>query len=605
MALIKHRPRIKLMTASRLSPGREFDVSVEFDARRVVPVEFIDVSLEGTEERSTYRGQRHSVRIRQICRARARVARASELPAGKTRFRARFSLPRDAPPSYAGQRLRIAYLMHVRAAIPWWPDAKASFEVNVGHDPGMGAPGSKPLLFSSRPEGPLANEPHVEGSLAADVVAAGGVIGGAVALNNVAFARYAGLRLALIGVEHVRVGGYTETVEAHRYEIRLPVSEPSEGKQLEFQMRLPEHMPATYRGPNFHLAWQFECRAEIGWAQDLALRVPVTVVPWKLQELPADAYRAPPTVGSGRVQAIWREVAEAHGLAFDNRRMHGVVGTCEVSIEREHRGRRGVFLIGRLRYPSLHLELDIQPARGLRRPGHKGTQLGQARWDRDHHVRCREPAQLLAVSDHLRPGIVKFKTVRMKDRELQAEMRNAGVSGSRLASFASRLLQVARGVEEMRRHIPPPECMGAFLPSWQALAESVDGALETARMAVTGVVAGCAVRVRTEWSPSGEPLRTVLEVDAPMTIARERCGRFIGQRGAAQPDVSGLHRLDQLDDTQITTEWGEDAWLVDIAAESVAVTLEAPIEDARTLFSRLQAMVAWARQASGVAGPYR
>lgn len=629
MALIKHRPRIKLLTVPQVMPGESFVVRVEIHARRPVPIEYIDVDLEGEERCTIGSGQYQTVRSRALCRARARVCDEDELPAGVSSFRARFSMPPTAPPTYNGNCARVSYLMHVRAAIPWWPDARASFEIHVSHrvvrhggNPASGAsanPIPKPLLFSSRPEGPNANEAHIEGSLSADVVVPGGLVSGAVALNNVAFTRYTGLRLALVGIEYVQLGGRSGRVEAHRYEVYLPVEKPTEGQRREYHMRLPHHVPASHRGPYWGLMWQLECKAEIRWGQDLVLRVPVEVIPLQHGERPRLERRAPPTVGSERVREVWRVVANAHALTFDGARITGAVGACELSVEREHRGRQGVYLRGQLRYPSLHLSIEIEPVRGSIFGSGGGVRFVGQRWDRNHRVHCRDDSQLQAIAMHLRGGLMPLARARMTDEAFSTEVRNAGVSRSRLNAFVGALVSMARAIEGARRDIPPPAAMVEGLASWTALATSMNGSLETARMAIAGVVAGVTTRVHTHWSATGQPVSTVVEMDAPMSIAEEHRGLFIGasddeamaleidahgSRARAQPG-HGRGRIEDIDDTPGFSAIVEGAYRLSIDAEQVAITLPAPIVDALPLRERLQAMASWIRSLSGAAGPYR
>lgn len=610
MALIKHRPRIRLLLVPQLEPGETFVATVIVEARRVVPVEVIEVDLEGVEERSIGSGQYKIVRRRDICFLRARIDPGGELPVGRSEYRCRFTLPASAPPTYAGDRVRISYLMNVRASIPWWPDAKASFEVNVG--PGNVHEGteSKPVLFSSRPEGPSANEPHLEGSLTSNSLVPGGIVSGAIALSNVAFTRYAGLRLALVGMEWVTIGGRQSENEAQRYEIDIPLDKPREGEPYQFRMRLPDRVPVSYRHGMWSLTWYFECKAQIRWSHDLILRLPVTVLPRRTRSSARRTRLAPPTVGSERVQVLWRDVARAHGLEFDSRRIHGSIGDSEpigLVVEREHRGGGGVFLVGTLSYASLHLDLAVEPKKGWLRLGDTGIQLGDKQWDKDHHVSCRDRSQLNAMSSSLLPTLTRFRSVRMLDESAVVELRNAGASKSKLGAFVRNLVALAHGISHARQQIPPPALMHPHTDAWKDLARNLDGALENARMAVTGSLAGVAVAVRTEWTPDGEPLQTVIEARPSMTIAEEHHVSVV-----ADDSESLLDQLDEVGESPglesipgAARNALDEARRLDIASEVLTVALPAPIKNTKDLLTRLRALVEWTRQLSASAGPYR
>ena len=112
------------------------------------------------------------------------------IPSVKSEYAFRFELPPGLPPTYHGKRCGAEYVTTVRAVIPWWADAKADFDVYVSQPPAEENPVFEPVLFSSDPMGPKAREPHVEGSLASSAFVPGGVVEGALALDNVQWNSY-------------------------------------------------------------------------------------------------------------------------------------------------------------------------------------------------------------------------------------------------------------------------------------------------------------------------------------------------------------------------------------------------------------------------------
>ncbi|MEM9490388.1 MAG: hypothetical protein AAGC55_14675, partial [Myxococcota bacterium] len=358
-------------------------------------------------------------------------------------------------------------------------------------------------------------------------------------------------------------------------------------------------VPATFHGSRWSLSWYFECRARIRWAHDMTLRIPVAVAARRSRTSVPSTRHAPPTVGSRRVHAMWRTVAETHSLRFEHQRLSGRRANCDLDVVREHRGGDGVFLLGTLGYAALNLDLIIEPSRGWRRLGSSGLQLGSRHWDRDHYITCRDPSQLDAIADDLRNALSQFRTVRMNDHHAVVELRNAGASKDRLMSFVRDLIALAECIDSARHHIPPPERMRECAPSWRELAGKLDGSLEMAHMAVSGSLAGLAVSVRTEWSPGGEPLHTLLEARPTMTIDEDHRIAVV----AADEDSSVSAELGQL--SPAATHAVDGARAVDITAEAITVTLPAPLSDTRSVVPRLHAMCTWARELSSPGGPYR
>ncbi len=475
-------------------------------AAREVPLDWVKVELKGVEQ-ATFGSGKHSRRKRhQLLNLRAELSGARTLKPGKTELRCRFRLPADLPASFKGRRAAIRYEMTVRASIPWWPDAREAFVVQVTPQPG--SPQQQPARFAS--EGPSGTQPYLEGSLSSNVLWPGATLTGAVALSNVAYNRYRDVKLSLYGREAVASGWSSHESKVQRYELRVrPSGEHVEGQPIPFSFAIPAHLSPAYRSELSRLDWFFEVRATIRLGSDLSLLLPMA-----LQAAPdpgaarESTISAPPTVGSPRLQELWRGVASEVGLEQVGGEMRGRVGQrVGVRVRREHRGRKGMHLVGELRYAELHLELQLRPATGLRKHLGGGVLTGDAPWDRDNYLLGRNAPQLSGFIARLQPTLRPFALAQMDDVHLEVEHRGTGQKGPALRQFAQQVVALAQALDGALGAIPPPAAPGLDwdLPAWQACARRLSGALETARMAVPeGSLDGQPVSLVTVWQTGDE-----------------------------------------------------------------------------------------------------
>ena len=604
MGIIKHRPRISLLVEREIKVGGNHHANVVVDADREVSIEWLRIDLQGNERGSIGSGDHKTTKSWRFLNLRAELSGARTIPVGRTEFPVRFDIPSDVPPSFRGRSAWTEYSAEVRASISWWPDAKESFEVHVSV-PWRPGPEDRPLLFSTDPSGPKAREPHVEGSLASSVYEPGAVVTGALALNNVAYNDYKALDVGLVAFESVTLPNRRPTRNEHsRYAVRLTTTNPVEGASIPFKFRLPETVPITYTSALWKLEWAFEAHARISWAGDLHLQVPITLIPpSKEAKKSPKPQHAPPTVGSERVERIWREVAEALGLVYDSDGMRGATGDVELRVWREHRGREGVFLVGGLSYHSLHLDLAIEPARGLRRAFRSGFEFIDPPWDRRHHVEGREGEQISAFGALLREVLPQFETVQMDDSSAQVENRGSGQSGDELTAFCEHVKKLAAVIEPARAAIPPPPSMSEGIEAWKELAERLRTSLETARMAVQGELDGMPVAVITEWSPEGRPVRTQLIVSPVVPVASE-------YHVVLTPQEDGVVSLDNWSLPRGAVQEAARKLLTDalgfeLSAERLRLSLPAPVSDPRPLIPRLIELARLAVLLRPGAGPFR
>ncbi len=516
MALLKKRPELRLLAPPEVRPGQEFVVEIIVRAERPVPIDSLDVQFEG-EERVTIGAGKHARTARKRWVAlHAQLSKARRM-VGEQRFKVRLRVPEGVPPSYVGCQARVEYLLKIRASIPWWPDARASFVIPVVQPPAEGE--ETPFVFSSDPSGPAAGEPHVEASLANTNLRPGGMLHGAVALSNVATSRYFGLQVHLRGRQVANVRGSRNASWCFEYTLNLPDKDIREGAPAQYSMRIPEVQP-TVRGEHFALSWVVEVRARRRLARDVVIRAPVVMLPRDPTAQARARKRAvPPTVGSPRVNAVWKRVAAEVGLALEGDTLAGNIGHVRLVVRRDARGAEGNYLLGTLTFPSVQLGLDAGPLGGFARYVSLSERL---EWpDKHHYFVGRDLEQVKAFATNLLPHGFAHEIVDASDELLVVQQKGSGQTQTELRRFVRNMNQVAHGFAKALAQVPAPsQFTGPSVQAWRRIAEGLVGELELTRMAVTGSFDGRRASVCTHWTNRG-PWQTEVSLQ-PLQPINER-----------------------------------------------------------------------------------
>lgn len=585
---------------STILPGGEFVANVALEAKSDVPVDWVDVLLEGKEDARFGQGN-HARRFSHThARLSARVYEGGTLPKGQSNFACRFALPAGLPPSYRGSAAECSYTLSVHVSIPWWPDRKAAFDINVG-TPRVQAPDAAAATYGSHPQGPRGDELTVECSLAERVLEPGGVVHGAIALGNLAYHHVRYVSVALVGNEIVQTsdGQLRDVNDDRRYVMRLPVPEGlGDAETIPFRMRIPERVSASWKSVLWELVWTLDVEAHVRLGRNVLLRIPMTVVP--SGSAPKQDRKAPPIIGSERVLAVWSSVAKSLDLNLEGDTLRKRVEDTDVVIRREHRGSDGIFLVAELSFPSLHLGLDGGLRRGFRRVLGGGVECGDATWDRRHYIVARHPEQFGQVLRWLSPVLIAVDLHDIDDGQAVLQSREAGLTVEPLHRFAGRALEVARAIHAARGRIPPPPCMASALEAWQLVAHKLEGSLETARMAVVGSIEGAPVELETTWDGDASPETTLVRTvpNAPPRREQEvtwEGGRFTegGREGLPEACLEVLDRL------------LEKALGFSIDDREILLVLPAPVSDAAELLDAAHGVVGIASALRVGAGPYR
>jgi hypothetical protein len=574
VALIKKRPDIGLLAPREIALGRSFEVVAILDCAASVPVQAIEVRLIGSVVYFTHSQYGRHANNSEFCRAVARVLDAEvELGEGEHQYRARFELPEHLPASYVGREIRIEYAIDVHVDIPWWPDARASFLLRAASTKSP-VPSDERRVFVSDLEGPPARRPYVEVSLGSTELVPSETLHGAVALANVASNEYRAVKMALVRVETMEVPLVKHSVHVREAQWTLALESPGENEPSRFSLTLPPYMVPGFEIQGFSVEWFLEVVADVAWARDPKVWIPVQIRARGLAE--EGMRRAPLAVGSERLALVWSKVAEQTGLEFAEGVLRGKHGETEIEIRREHRGRKGVFVVGEVVYPDLGIDLrHTEPKAKQPLSGRDATQV---EW------LCKKLEEPLA----------ERAPDEADDQHMLWELDDAGQRVDRMVSFSTAVQAVAAALEPVRSQIPPPDSMRDQMASWEAAAARLGGVLHRGKMAIVASREEIGLELQTEFHVSGEPARLVLEVRPTMPIDVRHHMDWYADEGEPLPrgdlDLAGPC---------------EGAAAVKVDKQRVQVVLPADPLDLEDAVARLQALLALGRKLSGKMDGYR
>jgi hypothetical protein len=272
-------------------------------------------------------------------------------------------------------------------------------------------------------------------------------------------------------------------------------------------MGLPQVVPA-FESELVGVRYLLEVRARRRFARDLVLNLPIDLVPGTERSRDAALRAAPPIVGHDRAERLWKQLGEPRGLEYVDDQLVAQIGEVGVSVTRDHRGGRGVYLVSRLVYPSLDLGLTGGRISTLGRLFERGS-VQPAPWDASFGMTARDPEQLKAFAASLSAACSTARLTSFDDTRLEFEHRSSGLAKDVLQRFLDLTLRVATAIPRARAAIPAPQ--GFDVEGWKLLSNAVSGSLHVAKMSIRGELPGARLEIATEWSAE-EPLETRVTV---------------------------------------------------------------------------------------------
>ncbi|MCB9712583.1 MAG: hypothetical protein H6712_01915 [Myxococcales bacterium] len=567
MSLLKRRPEITLLAPPAIVAGRSFGVRARLDCPEPLPVDGVSIELLGTGvwmTSSQYGRHRNTMPFaRWVARP---VRERRELSAGEHEYPVTFALPPDVPGSFVGRHLSIEWTVRVRVDIPWWPDARAAFDLWVVASPHVDPP--PPRVLASSTDGPRGRKPYAEVSLGSSALDPGGQLQGRVALSNTAHNDYRALRFTLVAVQSVP--GLLSPFTSHEARARwvVPLSAPAEDEPIAFSLRLPADLVPAFETQALSLKWFLEVKVEITWATNLELWIPVVVRPGSVLEQAPTA--APLAVGSDRLALVWAEAARRSGYELRAGELVREQPQGRRSLRREHQGRKGL----RLRAEATFRDLDL----GLR------AERGR--------LRCRDPEQARVLGEHTDALADACPVQEADDERIVCVLDDSGTRVESVAGLAERFEALWQAMWLARDELPPPGDMAEAVPWFRAAAQRLGGELDVASMDVWGVRNEIPYSLQTQWDDDGTLARTMLEVRPSLPIDARWHQRWTGE-GNPAPMPEGLAVLVE----------GSQGLHIDAAA--IRVFLPPGRERLDPHVDRLEGMLEVARRLSGQGPGYR
>ncbi len=472
--------RVKLAMAGRPARiGQRFQPDVVVTVARPTPIAGLEVTLTGT----VTSGRKQQVVFSQ----RVKIPVSGKITSPQLALSCAFDVPADAPPSYDGKSLVVAWQLAARADIPWWPDAHGKWEIRVQ----AGTPPRPQVRDLASP-----GQPSLELHLPADVVPAGRRLEGVVALSQLAPHEQRGLQVALVGREAADAGA-TELLRLD-FRRKAPIAP---GKWVPFHLEVPRDAPPTLESRLGKVEWTLHATAKRD-GRALTLSLPITVV----EPVRGGAPRMGPTPAREPLGAQWQEVAAAQHLALVDGVLTGEHAGAQLTIERGPGSTPN--LVGIVRFRSLRIGLDV-----ALRKGKKSAPLLVGE-NTAYMVNARNPAQSNPFLTQLGPVLRRLPEVRLADDSARFTLSGPrAVSG--LSGFATQLRAFAAALASARNELAPP--VGRLkVARWKELAASLGGDLEPGDYSVRTTMQGRAVEVVPRWElqPRGLELRVQLAGDA-------------------------------------------------------------------------------------------
>jgi hypothetical protein len=562
------------------------------NVRSRTPVDFVAMRLEGNLSTAIGAGSARSVYGERFY-AKEWRSEPAELEKGEARHRVAFDLPPQAPPTYSGESASVLYTLAVHVSIPWWPDRHETFAIPVGFVPLTAGP-ARPITVATSTEGPVGTLPFLEMALAGTQLAVGDVLVGSVSVTNFRGRRIRAIDVAFVELEDIHLP-HPAVREGRRYVLRVHEGTPPEGSAIPFRVRVPDRAVPSFGAVGFRVTTHVEVRANVAWGEDVVVRTPVEILPRTGSERSAgDGWVAP--VGRERRALVWQSVCERTGLAndADAERMLGARAGVAIEIPTEQRD-RDFWLVGRLGWPSLGLDLDVRERKWTDVLGGGTLGIGDAKSERRFHVRARDHAQARPVaSGGLLPAFAAFGEVTLGDTGATVASRGTAHTVPTLLRFVSAVLAAADAAGAAQARVAVPAAFTDDEPAWRAFADRVHGRFEPGRVFIHDARLGTdAIALGSVWAEDGVLLGTTLRVgiDPPLPSA---------PTSSEDPAVSPVARA----------TWKELASAVAsvrVDAPEIVCELPGKLADPQTAVPTLELAAALRRALAGVtgAGPFR
>ena len=411
------------------------ELTLDFSAR--TPVERIRLLLIGIEKISQDPEKTPPQPFENVLRMETPLCGHEEIGPGRRTHRARFPIPLDAPSSYIGRQIVIAYELRVEVVIPWWPDVDQAYPVSVA-----------PRLESRPPRAPVrrttacgSDDLFFEITLDDSLFAPGDVLSGALALGNVRARKIRGLSMALIGRERTTtgmlLGSFAHERESSRLLFHFQSEAVIEGRAIPFRLALPTTLWPSFQTRSSFFGYALEVQAKIAWGLNVSCEIPILV---RSLDRPSELTVAQPSVGAERWRAVWAHAGAPLGLrlAPADLGIEGELSGLEAAVFPDLES-SSLTIAAELRYPNWGLGLRVR----MRRLGIFALEDGDG-FGRRYRVDGREPSQTRsALTRRLRGALLAFEEATLDDDHVRVRSKAESYDQPHIGRVLERLAVLA------------------------------------------------------------------------------------------------------------------------------------------------------------------
>jgi hypothetical protein len=525
MGLLKSAPDVQVFAPTTWFVGQTAVIEIEVVAKEETKVDFIDVRGTGKQGWKVGSGKHQVIERAEFPRLEARVMDEGVLPAGSSRFRAKFELPHGCPPSHDLDPAWARFEVYVHVSIPWWIDGRYRFNVPVRVPP---PPRVERTPYAVRSEDD-ANKPRLELSLASTRLIVGETLVGSCAVFHVDDRKPRDLDIELVPSMRLIRGKRVRDRRAATYNIRVPLPAGSAGTTVPFQFRLPEAMTPTFKTITHELDWHLVASYGSFFGGKEQVSVPLHIVDASAAATTARLHVAP-RLADQRVIDAFDRFAQAAGWVtaptegevtedvspYIERAHAG----CDLGIGYSYRGKDGTFLVARLGHPSLGLALAVTPSSSLRHVFFRDIEIDVAAWDRAHLVAARSAEQSIPFLKVAAPAALATirdvgPLLRWDDDGVVFERAIVSVDDRELDRIARALAALASSVSGARDRIATPPGLEVDVAAMQELAKKWRGSFNPGDVSIEGVLDNAPIDLALQWDEETRPYSIRVSLGSP------------------------------------------------------------------------------------------
>ena len=427
---------------------------------------------------------------------------------GATTFRHSVQLPGDMPPNHELEPAHARLVAKVQMVTQRWFDK--AFEVALPVALPQRAP-VPAVPMRVRSAATTADQPAIEIALASTRFIPGGTIVGSCAMFHVddKHARHVDVSLVPLLTLLGRSSRERRSKRIH-YDVVVPAG--AGGTSVPFVLPIPGDTTPGFTTLSHELAWSVVVSLD-SWLGMGSARIEIPV------ELVATAgvtqMRVPPRVADRRIVEMlagvvgWRVVNEL-SIVRD-------LGDNRLAIVYDYRGEDGTFVVSKIEFVSLGLDLSVVPSSLLRSLFVRDVEVDISPWDRRHHVVVRSPAQAIPPLRAVVPTLLAVtglgELVRWTDDEIVFERAAIDVDEADIDEAATGLERLVVALDAAHRLIAPP--FHVDLEAWHELARWLAGTLVVGDLSIHGELDGEIVQLRVEFDRDAKPVGIRIEVGDP------------------------------------------------------------------------------------------